>query len=610
VARRLMIIGLDGASMELTDKYVRDGRLPNMARLIESGFSAPGLPAVPTATSINWTTLATGAWPGTHGIVGMSVHLPDQGHPTEVVTGFDTRLCQAEYLWNAVERGGKLPVLLRYTCSWPPTVTTGIQVDGDGKCWTQTNPSLVSPSAAYFSGDVRWALKLDFRPAEGRAGLPQGEEALESRLVIPAFGSHGATAELRPDCPLGHMIPIDSGVHFQLLLRRGPSGGYETVIVSREKNLQAALATLRPGERSDVAYDVFASRHGQRRAGVWFKLISLSPDGREVTLYSPEVFPCDGIFTRPQELAAGLTEFAGPYIDEPGHVAHCFRGWVEEDTYFELLEYQARWFTESAEYIFDRNDWHLFMMQAHGLDWSMHVFTGHHGIVVDPYPDPLDWVGRNFEIYDPMIGRFVEMADEDTAIMVVSDHGAIDTQTDFNGAALLRDAGLLVLTPEGDIDWSRTRAVFTHGGVWVNVAGRDPGGIVRPGEEYERVRDAIIAALYDARDEETGKCKVDIALRREDARVVGVRGERAADVIATLNPEFGGNHGELPTSVWGESSVRSLFAMAGPGIKKGVRGGSFWLVDVASTAAHLIGAPRPRDADGAVLFAGLERDSW
>jgi predicted AlkP superfamily phosphohydrolase/phosphomutase len=283
---------------------------------------------------------------------------------------------------------------------------------------------------------------------------------------------------------------------------------------------------------------------------------------------------------------------------------------VEEDTYFELLEYQAQWFTKSAEYIFDRNDWHLFMMQAHGLDWSMHVFTGHHGIVVDPYPDPLDWVGRNFEIYDRMIGRFVEMADEETAIMVVSDHGAIDAHTDFNGAVLLQDAGLLVLTPEGEIDWSRTRAVFTRGGVWVNVAGRDPGGIVQPGEEYERVRDEIIAALYDARDEESGKRKVDIALRREDARVVGVWGERAADVIATLNPQFGGNHGELPTSVWGESSVRSLFAMAGPGIRKGVRGRSFWLVDVAPTAAYLIGAPRPRDADGAVLFAGLERDSW
>ena len=153
-------------------------------------------------------------------------------------------------------------------------------------------------------------------------------------------------------------------------------------------------------------------------------------------------------------------------------------------------------------------------------------------------------------------------------------------------------------------------AVFTHGGIWVNLAGRDPEGIVQPGEEYERVRDAIIAALYDAHDERTGKRKVDIALRREDARIGGLYGERVPDVVAALNPQFGGNHGELPTARWGESSLRSLFIMAGPGIRRGVRGKSFWLVDVAPTAAYLIGAPRPRDAEGAVLFAGLERDSW
>jgi len=610
MAKRVMIIGLDGASIDLTDKYIREGRLPNIVRLMELGYSAPALAAMPTATSINWTTIATGAWPGTHGIVGMSVHLPGQGHPTEAVTGFDTRLCQAEYLWNAVERGGKLPVLLRYTCSWPPTVTTGIQVDGDGKPWTQTNPNLMCPTAAYSSGDVRWALKLDLRPAEGWVGLPEGEEALESELAVPAFGPPGATAELWSDCPLRHMIPIDSGVHFHLLLRKGPSGGYETVTISREKDLNSALSVLRPGEWSDVAYGTFNSRHGRRRGGVWFKLITLSPDGQEVTLYSPEVFPCDGIFTRPESLAAELVAVAGPYIDEPGHVAHCFRGWVQEDTYFELLEYQAQWFTTAAEYIFDRNDWHLFMMQAHGLDWSMHVFTGHHGIVVDPYPDPLDWVGKNFEIYDRMVGRFMEMADEETVIMVVSDHGAIDTHVDFDPEALLRDAGLLVRTPEGEIDWSRTKAVFTHEGIWVNLAGRDPEGIVQPGEEYERVRDAIIAALYDVRDEETGKRKVDIALRREDAHLGGLYGERVPDVVVALNPQFGGNHGELPTARWGESSLRALFIMAGPGIKKGVRGKPFWLVDVAPTAAYLIGAPRPRDAEGAVLFAGLERDSW
>ncbi len=608
--KRIMIIGLDGASIDLTDKYIRDGRLPNIARLMESGYSAPGLAAMPTATSINWTTIATGAWPGTHGIVGMRVHLPGRGHPTEGVTGFDTSLCQAEYLWNAVERGDKLPILLRYTCSWPPTVTTGIQVDGDGKSWTQTNPNLICPTAAHASGDVPRALKLEVHRAAGWEGIPDSEEALEAELIVPAFGAPGDSSQIWPDCPFWHMIPIDSGVRFHLLIRKGPSGDYETVTIAREKNLASALSTLRPGEWSAFVYETFTSRHGRRKGAIRFKLVTLSPDGREITLFSPEVFLCDGIFTRPESLASELVAAAGPYLDEPGHVGHCFLGWVQEDTYFELLEYQAQWFVKAAKYLFEHNDWHLFMMQAHGLDWSMHVFTGHHGIVVDPYPEPLEWVGRNFEIYDRMIGEFMEMMDDDTAIMVVSDHGAIETNVDFEIEAAFQEAGLLARTPEGKIDWTRTKAVPTHEGIWVNLAGRDPAGIVQPGEEYERVRDLIIALLYDTRDCATGKRKVDLALRREDARIVGLYGDRVPDVILALNPQFGGNHGELPTVRWGESSLQSLFVMAGPGIQRDVRGKPFWLVDIAPTAAYLIGAPRPRDAEGAVLFAGLERDTW
>jgi predicted AlkP superfamily phosphohydrolase/phosphomutase len=624
---RAMVIGLDAATPELVDRYVKEGRLPNLAHLIESGYTAPALPAIPTATSINWTTIATGAWPGTHGIVGMQVHLPGNGHPDATVTGFDTRLCQAEYLWNAAERVERLPVLLRYTCSWPPTITTGIQVDGDGKSWTQTNPSLIAPEVAYTSGDLRWALRLDLSPAKDWSGLPQGEEALESELAVPVFSSPGATPTIWPDCPYHHMIPTDSRVHFHLLLRKGQSGGYETVTISRTKTLHDALSVLHPGEWSDVAYEMFLSRHGRRKGGVWFKLVDLSADGHEVALFSPEVFPCDGVFTRPESLAAELTAVAGPYIDEPGHAAHCFRGWVKEDTYFELLEYQAQWLTKAAEHIFSEYDWDLFMTQVHGLDWSMHVFTGHHGIVVDPYPDLWELMGRSYEIYDQMIGRFVELADEDTVIVVVGDHGSIDTTMDFNPSELLIEAGLQVrrpsegtftqgepglqvLAPLGEIDWSQTKAYGTHGEVWVNLKGRDPGGIVQPGKEYEQVCDATIGALYDARDEVTGKRKVALALRREDARTVGLYGERVADIIYVLNPEFGGNHGELPTAVYGESSLNALFVMAGPGVKEGVRGKSCWLVDVAPTVAYLAGIPRPRDAEGRILFEGLNMDSW
>jgi len=623
---KAIIIGLDAANPEMTDRYIREGRLPNLARLIEAGYTAPAMPTIPTATSINWTTIATGAWPGTHGIVDMEFHIPGDGHPDQTVTGFDTRLGQAEYLWNAAERGGKKPCLVRYTCSWPPTVTSGLQVDGDGKSWTQTNPNLIAPQAAYATGDLHGAIKLELRPATNWTGLPKDEDALEADFRIPAFGSPDASLDIWPNCPFEDATLVDSGLRLYLLLRRGANGGYESVTICRSRDLNDAIDTLRPGEWSEPTYEALDSRHGRCKGGVWFKLISLSADGSDLVLFQPEIFPVDGIFARPESLAAELVDLAGPYIDEPGHVAHCFCGWVDVETYFELLEYQAQWFIKAAEYTLKKYDWDLFMTQVHGLDWSMHVFTGHHGVIIDPDPNLWELVGRNYEIYDRMVGRFVELADEDTIIVVVGDHGAIDATVDFNPSRLLVEHGLQVreavegtftqgqpgvqvLAPLGEIDWSKTKAYAGHGVVWVNLKGRDPGGIVEP-EQYDQVVAECIAALYDARDEKTGKRKVSLALTREDARAIGLYGERVADIVYTLNPEFGGNHGELPNVHYGESSLNALLVMNGPGIKEGVRGKHVWLVDVAPTVAYLAGIPHPRDAEGRVLFEGLERDSW
>jgi predicted AlkP superfamily phosphohydrolase/phosphomutase len=623
---KAIVIGLDAATPELTQKYIAEGRCPNLARLIASGYMAPALPTIPTATSINWTTIATGAWPGTHGIVGMEVHLPGDGHPDKTVSGFNTDLCNAEYLWNAAERGGKKPFLMRYTCSWPPTVRSGFQVDGDGKSWTQTNPNLAAPEAAYSTRELRGAARLELRPAEGWAGLGQ-EEALEAELSIVAFGAADDAPLQIPGWPGRWGTPVDSGVRLYLLVRRGPSGGYESVTVCRDKDLASAVDTLRPGEWSKPTYETLYSRHGRRPCGVWFKLVSLSADGSELTLFQPEIFPADGVFTRPESLAEELTALAGPYIDEPGHVAHCFVGWVDEETYFELLEYQAQWFTKAAEYTLKRYGWDLFMTQVHGIDWSMHVFTGHHGIVIDPYPNLWEMMGRNYEIYDRMVGRFMELADEDTLLVVVSDHGSIDATVDFNPSQLLLERGLQVrkaiegtythgqpglqvLAPLGEIDWSKTKAYASHGEIRINLKGRDPGGIVEPGEEYERVVAECIAALYDARDEKTGKRKVSLALTREDARTIGLYGERVGDIVYTVNAEFGGNHGELPNVHHGISSLNALLVMSGPGVKQGVRGKHVWLTDVAPTVAYLLGIPRPHDAEGRVLFEGLERDTW
>jgi predicted AlkP superfamily phosphohydrolase/phosphomutase len=143
--------------------------------------------------------------------------------------------------------------------------------------------------------------------------------------------------------------------------------------------------------------------------------------------------------------------------------------------------------------------------------------------------------------------------------------------------------------------------------IWVNLKGRDPDGIVEP-EDYEGTRDEIIAALYDLRDAETGVPIVTMAMRREDARILGLDSDMAGDVIWAVRADYDQAHGsQLPNSALGVSSIRSAFVMAGPGVKQGYElQQRAFLTCVTPTIAYLMRLPMPRQADGPVLWDALE----
>jgi predicted AlkP superfamily phosphohydrolase/phosphomutase len=181
-------------------------------------------------------------------------------------------------------------------------------------------------------------------------------------------------------------------------------------------------------------------------------------------------------------------------------------------------------------------------------------------------------------------------------------------------ADVLVKAGLLVYKPVSDgqskqVDWTKTKAVDqrrVH--IYVNVRGRDPEGIVAPGDEYEQVREAAIAALHEYVDPKTGVKPIVLALKQEDARIIGQYGARSGDIIYAVDPRFGKEHGiHLPTAKIGMGDLRTLFILKGPGVKQGVEiERTVWLTDIVPTICRLTELPVPAQAEGAVIYQALE----
>ena len=111
---------------------------------------------------------------------------------------------------------------------------------------------------------------------------------------------------------------------------------------------------------------------------------------------------------------------------------------------------------------------------------------------------------------DDLVGRTMDRLTDDTALIVMSDHGFKPFRRGVNLNSWLYTHGFLAVKNGGptgadmfhDVDWSRTRAYAVgFGGIYLNLAGREAHGIVAPGEEAEKVKRDISDGLRDLYDE-------------------------------------------------------------------------------------------------------------
>jgi predicted AlkP superfamily phosphohydrolase/phosphomutase len=160
---------------------------------------------------------------------------------------------------------------------------------------------------------------------------------------------------------------------------------------------------------------------------------------------------------------------------------------------------------EVVRHYLKRGDWDYFQLVEIGLDRIHHGFWRYHDpLHVLHEPDsPFTHAIRDYYRYlDDELGTVLELLDEETVILVVSDHGATRLDGGFCVNEWLVREGLLKLNsyPEKvtpfsglDVDWDNTVA-WSEGGyyarVFLNVRGREPRGVIAPGD-YERVRDDV-----------------------------------------------------------------------------------------------------------------------
>lgn len=247
-----------------------------------------------------------------------------------------------------------------------------------------------------------------------------------------------------------------------------------------------------------------------RRAAALFVPPSYPPraSGEGVVQVSCMLTPgADAPHTFPADLGPELAQRFGPYVPD---LDRTLRGEAAMDGLFAM----ARQHFDIAEHVLATRDPALTFLVEIGTDRLHHLFWP----LLDPGDPrhvpahPLARRARDYYGYlDLRIERLLERVGPETAVLVMSDHGARPILGGVCVNELLRREGLLVLRREpsregplelDDIDWSRTRA-WGEGGyyarIFLNVQGREPEGCVAP-EEIPSLLDRLEAIVHGVPD--------------------------------------------------------------------------------------------------------------
>lgn len=269
--------------------------------------------------------------------------------------------------------------------------------------------------------------------------------------------------------------------------------------------------------------------------------------------------------------------------------------------------------------------WDFFMYVNIGVDRLHHGFWRFHDPqhrLYDPN-SPLNGAIRDYyKMVDTNIGELLESVDDNTSVLVVSDHGVsrmdggicINEWLWRNGWLALRTPppeGKLTKFEDAEVDWSRTRAWGSggyYGRVFLNVAGREPEGTIPP-EQYQAVRNEL-AALLAAIPGPEGEPLATQVFQPEAIY------QQVRNIAPDLMVYFGdlhwrsvgslghGRHYTLENDTGPDDAnhaVNGMFILYDPHEKGDGLVTGHQLMDIAPTLLHRLGQPVPNEMQGRLI---------
>jgi len=495
------------------------GELPNLAKIRQTGSYRRLQTTYPAQTPVAWSSFATGTNPGGHGIFDFISRDPLTYQPDAALSRFErpkSVLAQPRVvnqrkgvpLWQVLTKAGIPSVVLRCPCTFPPETLNGKMLAGVGV------------------PDLRGSQSKGTFYTQGRTVTAQEHEQLlfldsGSEITSQVIGPQNTRQNPPQDTTCEIKVRVDKSGR-KLLIQ---TGGTPARIEVAEKSWSEWV-------RFKFKFSMLQSVTGIAR----FYVRQLEPH-LEFYVSAMNFDPAAPMFpvSSPNEYAKELSDKVGLFstlgmaedhnglnngrLDEAAYLAQCELIVQERER---LMRLELDRFTEGLFFsLFDTPDRVQHMM------WR---FLDHEHPCYQP-DLAMEWehkVEEHYQRCDRLLSPVLERVDEDTLLIVLSDHGFGSFRRAFDTNTWLCENGLLALKdgrkPAADmgegftsVDWSKTYAYAVGlGGIYLNFQGREGAGILDEGTDAERVRKAIQTGLSELPDVQTHRPAIRGVSRREE----------------------------------------------------------------------------------------------
>ena len=617
--KRAVILGFDGMDPELTERFIAEGRLPNLAKLRDQGTFRKLRTTYPAISPVAWSTFMTGVNPGKHNIYDflardLSSYLPYlssaeiKGPKRTLKIGkYNVPLGGARIkgmrrgipFWHWLGEAGIFCSVIRVPVTFPPEKFPGVLLSG------MCVPDLKGSQGTFCLCTTR-ATGDSFR--EGGVRVRMERDGGVFRSYVPG-----------PPDPLGGEGGQELRVAFEV--RPDAAKANARLVVDSES------FNLRVGEYSEWIPVRFKAGVGFSAHGICrFYLKEVSP---EVEVYVTPVNIDPGRpdlpISHPVTYSIYLAKLFGPYatlglaedtwalnehvLDDEAFLAQCYANHEDrERMLFDALEKTQQ---GVCACVFDTTD------RVQHMFWR-YLEEDHPAARDVPRDQRPSVIQELYARMDDLIGRVMKQVDDKTLVMVVSDHGFKSFARCVNLNAWLHQNGYLVLksgkSESGDwfedVDWSRTRA-YTMGlnGLYLNIKGREREGVVEAGAEAEALKNELRSKLKGLVDPESGNVGI-TGMFDCDAVYAGPYVDNAPDLIVGYGEGYRASWDSVMGKVTQQIFEDNLKAWSGdhcidprlvPGVlfcNRKIAEEKPAIVDVAPTILKLFGLPLPGHLDG------------